>query len=599
MLTQRLARGGTRVEARRYALEILPAESLARLTVKGTLQRYLFFPCGACNTTTRRDDTRRVGRVSFNEAHGAVTLAFSEDSALWRNKRHTWVCREDSIEVSYELQGKGAVERAQFFRGYVGGEERGMAGEFDEIYTTCPNFQERLYFHPGESFGISAGDYLDLPVGAQAFASPCYCLGLHDRRDKGFLSAGLAAAPGDYTWDCFQWNPSALIPPTAYIGDAALGGGFAAIYDGKLKVDGCWRSPRLVLTFARSQEEVLQRYLNHCYAHGYLPRFPRRKEPAWWREPIFCTWHEQAALALSAERMDAKGGRDAKDFCTQELSERWLRTLERHDCKPGTVILDATWAANLNSGEPDKSKWPDMRGWIEACHARGVRVFLWMLAWSPQGLPPEECVCRAGKPLTADITHPRYLKRFKEMVRRFFSDAPDALNSDGIKVDGLLLLPTGKALRSRGGIWGLELQRLYLKTLHDEARKLKSDACISTFTLNPYLADCVDMVRLGDMYTHRPTPVESMRHRAALCRIALPHTPVDTDGQLRFHPAEGYQPVFAEQARLGIPTLYNAEMLWRYRFLLPAVTRRLTPADYREFARVMADYRRRMRSSGG
>lgn len=40
MRTCRLDRGGVRVETRRYALEVLPARRLARLTVNGTHQRY-------------------------------------------------------------------------------------------------------------------------------------------------------------------------------------------------------------------------------------------------------------------------------------------------------------------------------------------------------------------------------------------------------------------------------------------------------------------------------------------------------------------------------------------------------------------------------
>jgi hypothetical protein len=112
---------------------------------------------------------------------------------------------------------------------------------------------------------------------------------------------------------------------------------------------------------------------------------------------------------------------------------------------------------NVSSGAPDPEKWPDMRGWIESCHRRGVRVFVWAPAWATEGLPVEECITRDGKPVVCDITNPKHLQRFRETIRRWFSAAPDCLNADGIKLDGQLSVPTGPNLRSHGDIWGLQV----------------------------------------------------------------------------------------------------------------------------------------------
>ena len=588
MKTQKLANGAVRIDTACYLLELRPKDALAYLVIKKTHQKHLFFPGGACNPAGKRDETRGFGPVSAVSKDGMTVLTFAEQSTLWKGKRHTWLCGEKSIEVFYELEGRGDIERAHFFRGYLDGEERGMGSEMDEVFSTCPNFQEKLFFHPGESFTLSAGDHLELPVGAQALASPCYCVGLHDRRDKAFWSVGLATIPGKYTWDAFQWNPPALLPPTPYVGDSVIGGAFAAVYDGKLRINGAWQSPRLIMTFARDSYDVLRQYLSYCYRHGYLQRPPRRKQAAWWSEPIYCTWHDQTAMATTPK---------AFEFCTQKLTDKWVRLLEKNDCKPGIVILDATWAVNLNSGEPDKRKWPAMRTWIEQCHKRGIRVFVWICSWSTEGLPPEECITRDGKPVACDITNPKYVRRFQEMIRRWFSDAPDCLNADGIKVDGQLGVPTGTGLRNHGGVWGLELQRLYLKTLYEAAKNFKPDVCISTFTLNPLLAEYTDMVRIADMYTTRLTAHETMLHRAALYRIAQPQAVIDTDGQLAFYTLDDYSNELAEQAKIGVPALYAAELVKRKRFFLPARVTKMTKEDYRVFAKVFRQHRERLKLS--
>ena len=598
MQTKRLAGAAVRVDASRYTLEIRPQDATVLLDVKGTRQRYLLFPGGACNTTGKRDETERLGPVSVRRRKDAREIAVPHVSTAWRQKTSFFICRERSIEFYHLLVGRGQMDRVHYFRGYLAGEERGFAGDFDEIYATAPNFQERLHYHPADAFFISFGNNLTVNCGGHALASPCHCMGLHDRRDKAHVSVGLAAQPGAYTWDDMWWNPTAAIAPTPFPPDGVLGGGFAADYGGKLTVRGPWESPRLVITFAKDQEDVLPSYLRHCYAHGYLPRPERHTPASWWLEPIYCTWHDQVALARATTDRDGRGGaQSALDFCTQQRTDHWVRLLERKHCKPGIVILDAAWQENLNSGEPDPAKWPAMRDWVEQCHARDIRVFVWSAAWSTDGLPPQECITRDGEPVACDITNPTYEKRFREMIRKWFSDAPDCLNADGIKMDGLLGLPTGKGLRNHAGLWGLELQRRYLQVLHEEAHKHKADVCVSTFVANPYLAESTDMVRIADMYTHRLTAHETMLHRAEVYRQTMPYAVIDTDGQFSHYMLNNYADELSEQARIGVPTLYNAENVFQQRFFQPTRIAKMTDSDYREFARVFAAYRRQVRAS--
>lgn len=594
MKVQEISPGAYSISSAKYVLSLAPGLGAAQLNLKHSSQCYRFFAGGDCLTVGGREDCSRIGAwriLTQNDREVVFCREFS--SNLWEKKQFLLVCRPGCLEFQHILQGRGQLQEVRFFRGRYQGFEYGFAGEFDEIYNTAPNFQERRYYHPIEHLEISNGNCLESWAGGQALASPCHCLGLRDRREERFLVAGLAAEPGQYRWDAFSWNPE-TDSPTGYAGDARLGGGFAALYHGKQMVNGEWHSPRLLLTLAETEQEVLPAYLRQCYRRGYLPRPRARRGASWWKSPIYCTWHDQVALACR-DSVDYLSGSmpSAVDFCTQALTEEWLQELCRHDCQPGIVILDAVWQCNKNAADPDPVKWPDLRGWIESCHRRGIRVFLWNNAWDKEGLPADECITRDGVPLCADITNPKYERRFREMLRRYFSAGADGLNADGLKLDGSLSLPTGPGLRNYADLWGLELQRYYLRVLYEESKKHKKDVCISTFVANPYLADCTDMVRIADMYTTRLTAERAMLHRAQVYRQTMPGCVIDTDGQMHFYQLDDYSRILAAQAEVGVPCLYNAKWLRRAHFFQPAEFSQLTEADYRFFAKVFREWRRK------
>jgi hypothetical protein len=566
---------------------------VCELQLKRSSQRYRFFSGGACNADGQRDLMSEMQPWQSVEARPDC-LIYSRKcrSTLWREKEFVALCRPGSIEFFFRLQGQNrALTELRFFRGIYQGSEFGFAGQYDEIYNTAANFQERLYYHPCDSFRISFGNVLTDMVGGQALASPCHCLGLMARGERRCLVAGLAARPGQYRWDDFIWNPEVEVNPTAYHNDAHLAGGFAIDYAGKEKVNGIWETPRLLLTVAASQKQVLPTYLRCCYQQGYLNEPQPRPIEEWWRKPIYCTWHDQVALAYKdCTDYTQPTLASPNDFCTEKYTDEWLDILERNNCRPGTVILDAKWQRCKNAADPDPDKWPDFRNWVERCHRRDIRVFLWNNAWDKEGLPDDECITRDGRPIAADITNPKYERRFREMIRRYFSDAPDSFNADGLKLDGLLGLPTGPGLENHAGLWGLELQRYYLQLLYTEAKKYNKSVCISTFVANPYLADCCDMVRIADMYTHRLTAQQTMLHRAEIYQQTMPYTLIDTDGQFAHHTFDDYRRELQVQAEIGIPCIYNAQWLRRARLYQPVDFAALTEKDYREIERVFQQY---------
>ena len=570
-----------------YKLDLYEGVETARLTLRKSCQEYRFFPGGGVNGVRKCDECAAFGKWQSQEnPDGSVTFSRGEKSVLWREKRTFLICREDSLELYFEVEGNNTVEDVRFCRACTNGVEYGFAGECDEVVNTAPNFYGKIFYHPVDSFSISNGDDLSGAVGGQALASCCPCVALRDRTERRYLVAGAAALPGENTWDDFRWNPKALMPATLYGGDQSKGGGFALEYFGKKEVSGIWRTPSLILTFCGCFDEILPAYLEQCYRRGALQKPHRRRIQNWWRSPIYCTWHDQCAASMMDRSNYINCNRPpAREFCTEELVEEWLGALIDHDCKPGILILDDKWQLNLNDADPDTEKFPDMRGWIERCHQRGIRVFLWTAAWNNDNIPADEAVTRDGKVVCGDITNPKYEARFREMIRRYFSDGPDGLNADGVKMDGLLGLPVGPGLKNHDDLWGLELQKRFLDVLYDEAKKTKHEACVSTFVANPYLADTSDMVRLADMYHSRLSPLRAMKHRAEVYGVTMPHTLIDTDGQFEFCVKEHPTELLAEQMKLGIPTVYNGKLVRQYRFFMPVRYGELSEADYELISR--------------
>jgi len=582
------------IESEAYRLRLLPPPENSFFRDRRSGRLFAFAAGGDCNTPEQNDDAVRIGGWEVAEEDGnTVLLRNTVVSRCWEKRIFTIRAEEHRLEFFHELAGRGALQDVRFFRVSCGEGEFGFCGEVDEVFSPAPNFHGQNHYHTTQTVALNYGNDLSLTAGGMALASVPHVLALRDRRDRDCTVFGAFADPGCYDWDEFVWNPAAVHAPTPYVGDSVLGGGFAIRYYGRKKVEGVWRSPKLCVTFVRGEEKVLAAALEDACRHGYLPRpAPRSDGPAWWREPIFCTWHEQASLATGMKvDFNTPGETPVGTLCTRKNTERWLDILESHGCRPGTVILDDKWQRHLATAEPDETKWPEMRRWIDGCHARGIRVFLWCMSWYKEGIPADEMMTRDGVPVCGDITDPKFEARTRAMVRKMFSDAPDGLDADGVKIDGLLNLPTGPGLKNHGDLWGLELQKRFLEVFCGEAKKVKPDVCISVFTANPYLDEYTDMVRLGDMYHARLTPERSMEIRAEVIRACHPGKPIDTDGQFYFCAGPDWLTLLAKQAKIGIPTIYNAEILRHGRFFMNPEVVKWQESDYRYIAEVFDRYR--------
>ncbi len=586
------------VDAQSYRLSLVVPPQTSFLFCKHTSRLFAFAAGGDCTVTGRNDTICETSDWVFEELKdGSLRFRRNEKSPVWQSKCFIIEAAEDYLEYFHELDGEGDLEEVRYLRCCAGEDEFGFAGDFDEVYSVAPNFREQKYFHPTSKFLISFGNDLSAVTGAHALASVPHAVGLHDRRDKGCLAVGVFAEPGEYMWDEFVWNPEVVNSPTNYHGDDALAGGFAIRYFGKKHIAGAWTTPRLIMTFPSEYEDTLKSTLEHAYSKGYMPRPEPHEIFSWWREPIYCTWDDQTALAVQQQcNLIKRNGPSAGSFCTQDLTDRWLDMLISRGAKPGIVVLDDKWQKSKYSYEPDTEKWPDLRNWIDKCHERGIRVFLWELAWQTEDVPFDEAIVRDGRTIVgADVTNPKYEAKLREKIRRYFSDEPDCLNADGVKIDGLLALPTGRGLANYRNIWGLELQKYYLEVFYDAAKKIKKDVCIGLYTANPYLDKYTDMTRLADMYTSRLLTVDSMRWRADVFAVTHPYCPMDTDSQPNYCIDPDYLKVFDVQKELGIPTVYNAQYLRRGHLFFKPVYGEAGEEYYKKIAEVFAEYRKSLK----
>jgi hypothetical protein len=228
--------------------------------------------------------------------------------------------------------------------------------------------------------------------------------------------------------------------------------------------------------------------------------------------------------------------RFAADYARQDIYQEFMDLLAARDLHPGTVVIDDKWQKTYGENQADAEKWPDLRRFVDERHAAGQKVLLWLKAWDREGVPDGECITNAaGMPLTVDPTNPAHERRLCASVRRMLS--PDGYDADGFKIDFTHRIPVGPGIRLKGDTWGLELMKLYLRIIYQEAKRAKPDALIVTHTPHPYLADVLDMIRLNDMLdlTRLDDPMagrdigKTLAARAAVARAACPEALIDTD----------------------------------------------------------------------
>jgi len=583
-----------------YTVEFMTERLLAVLK-SGPLFYYGMSLLSAVDTLEGGDTAEAEPKITVvSSTKMEVTVRLDSDSSRWKKKTHVYVFRDDEIEYWTEVVGKGSVERVYFFRGTVEGNEVGSVPGFTQIFSPMPNFIEKQEFHANEYTVIAAGNtqaILDSVRGLGLHGAPL-CFVLHEGEASPFLCAGILAKPGEYTFFAYEMNylsKTARSAAEPIVGTQA----FSLDYQGHQQVDGRWETPHLILRFSEGRMDAVRDYVRRLEAYGGTVKRTRKYE-AWTYEPICCTWHEQVALGTKGLQKTNFSFKDAEsgsyfNYITQENCVRWLDLLEKNGIRPGTFIVDAKWQAQNGDPATDLKKFPDMRGFVDMCHKRGVKVILWFCAWDREGVPDEECLRVNGKPMLVDPTHPVYRKRTAGFLHRLLSDDPGCYNADGLKVDGLTGSPGELDMTTHGGVYGFELERCLLELLHTESKKAKPNCVMGQYTAFPYFADLCDLVRTGDLYTIKGDPLTANKFRADIQRIVMPHVAIDTDGSLRFNCVRGVAEMLQDTPEQGVPCIYQAEWLRQHRdFCIPTI-RRFAPEDYEAIKLYWQQYRKQLR----
>ena len=556
---------------------------------------YWFSPLCRVDAINAVDKTIGTPAIrKMEDENGNTVFEVEFKSTVWQEKKAYVIFSKDRVEYFVKVRGKNSIDRVYYFTGILDEQLFGSVPGFDTFIPGCTNFLTKKELFPNEFFSISANN--DTTHWGHSLCSGPFMYMFSRYGADAKIWGGLVVENGDNSFDSFDFNHKP--PEMERESESILNTqSFSINYSGHLSVDGEWQSPSLFIGFSKNKLAALEDYCNLLEKKKAIPKAASGKiNDPWHLMPIFCGWHEQ--VALGRQKMNAKTlskeqlerGSFIMDECTQANHEKWIDILLKNRIPFGTLIIDAKWQQELARFNVDERKWPDMRGFIDACHARGIKVLLWIQAWTREGLDDSLCIMKDGSPVAMDPSNPAYRKILEDGIEYMLSSASGCLNADGLKIDGTDGIPCGREVKNYGNIYGFELQHLYIEIIYKKALAVKKDALISLYIANPFFRDVCNMVRLGDLYTVYGRPVDTLRERADIVKIAMKGKPVDTDGSLRFSIADDYLMELDEQLAIGIPCIYQAENLYQHRSFVKSTLRKFTENDYVTIRKTFTKY---------
>ena len=471
-------------------------------------------------------------------------------SSLWREREFHWRLYADHIEFDQSAAGRGAIGRCHFFSN--GRPGRWDAGESDgsgwnsllltdRYWTPSPNHANRFEFGIAEpqtlGFGAAAAQesednyHPDQMTGL--FAPPPLMMAFH--REGEWASVGIGTKPGLYRF-----------PALDYSGSRYAGVAWWVDYLGYQRMEdlpqGRFQSPVAALHFAYSAADSLKAYSDWMRQSGFAAE-PRSPDVHWHHLPIFCGWAEQTSLAVPY-------GRPANAEATQKNYEAWLAELDERGLPIGTIVIDDKWQKGYGSFDVDPAKWPDLKGFVAAQHARGRHVLLWVPDAHKDGLPDDLCAHGPnGECLAPDLGNPAYETYLRGRIRTLV----ESIGIDGFKLDWMWA-PVVPGLPVPPELAGLEAIRRFQDILYSETHRWRPDAMIETQTPNAAFRDSSDVLRLNDVWYATRDVVETMRERARIARISGWNV-VDTDNASSTN-LESWWRYMETQPSIGIPALY-------------------------------------------
>lgn len=526
------------------------------------------------------------------EQHGLFErIMWRCQSALW-DKTYYLDLYASHVEFYAAVSGTGQVDAIRYFeaitdvefvehfaltkhfndRGHTSAREysRASPAAFDVVFCPEPNSYARQQFHAHEYAQISVNADLDY-CGGNFIANPgILAFAVSAAPEREWLAMGLAVRPGEYLFSEFE-----------YLGGHEFG--LRVNSWGARSIAGRMETPRVVLVCGNTAERALEAYIDRITERGWVRR-AQKQRIGWWERPIVCGWGHQCYQAdLFRVRSPEERGPDnaAYTLSTQANYRDIVDRLDEHQVPWGTLVIDARWFLAGGLKDLDVGRWPDLRGFIDQLHQRDKRVLLWWSIWDTDGLPADECiryepagqptrqnrsgrlskfgVPQLGKKLAIDVTLPQVRDRIRQQVRTALGNSSDCLNADGFKIDQVAGAPGLYGMAFPLGstkLFGIEAAKEIHRLLYECAKDVKYDSLVIGQSPNPYFSEILDMVRLGDIYTHNQhSVIDEMEFRARMVRIADPTWLIDTDGW-PMPSLSALREYVSRQPELGVPSLY-------------------------------------------
>lgn len=528
-----------------YSVAVAPGEP-PRLTIERDGEKVFVVPIvSGLAADTHEEQLSSIEYSIHQNGPREYELTATAKSSLWSARRFVWRFFSDRIEFQQFASGHGKLGRAYFLstgisnrwdNGTTPGHTWDTAIYADRYFSPNPNHANQFEFNiampqtVGYSGGTKSGSEEDFRPEriTGIFAPPPLFLAFH--LDKTWTGIGIGAKPGDY-----------LFPALEYTGSRYAGASFYVDYFGYKAVDGDFASPVMAFTFSYDPLDALRTYTGWLDKNGFSTPATAHDAP-WHHLPVFCGWAEQTVESVPA-------GQAPNKLATQANYEKWIAVLEQRGLPFGTIVIDDKWQKGYGTFDVDTGKWPDMKGFVAAQHAKGRHVVLWVPLAQADGLPESLCIRVSGKCVGANVGKPEYEAFLRSRIRNLVQE----VGVDGFKEDWVDA-PSVPGLPLNGGLAGIEFVRRFQSILYDETHKAKPDAFVETQTVNALFRDSSDVTRLNDIwYASRNVP-EMMRLRARIAHIS--GWPVlDTDNASSTNLKEWWNYMQA-QPSIGIPALY-------------------------------------------
>lgn len=497
--------GSLRITAPRWALSA-SGEGIS-VCLDGEEIAFLDPLCGADILNGGNEPVADEGAVlsgfTADASSGAAVWTFAGGN--WDSRTLTLHCTPEHFTLTPAFTGHGRVDRVLYFAGDPAKPIHGSRYEFAEGYTPLIPLQggDGVRFAPFHNQDMFS--YLTVP--------PMYCYVFRTEGISPLLCAGLVAAPGEHNFTQFNYAAVSTDWQSRFL--------FTTDQSGHTPVDGTWAAPSVVFYAAQSEHEALREY-----ASLYPRPAARPLPPRFWHGPIVCGWQEQLARVYRGYPI-----RDIQHACRQDVYKDLLELAEKRKLHPQILIIDDKWQKNYGFCDVDTEKWPDMRGFIDGAHEKGICTMLWFRMWDSEGIPEEYTIPdeRSGV-RRADPSHPGYRALLKERLHFLLSGEPGCLDADGLKLDYAFWQPLGRSACSYSGRYGAELFHTMLELIYTAVKEIKPYAVVNCSPCHPYFASFCDHARLHDYDYRARRAFEEFSRRAELYRIAMPGALIDTDG---------------------------------------------------------------------